>query len=112
MILIFDFGIVPSVFFFLSLNYINHTSARTKQNLEEHDVTILNLFSRNIVKINVRGNRRINNPETLDKIGFTNTGRRQTNKEKTTTTKNNKQQKHTTHITKKVRKLWYHVSSA
>jgi hypothetical protein len=76
-------------------------------------VTILNLFSRNIVKINVRGNRRINNPETLDKIGFTNTGRRQTNKEKTTkTTKNNKQQKHTTHITKKVRKLWYHVSSA
>jgi hypothetical protein len=67
-ILIFDFGIVPSVFFFLSLNYINHTSARTKQNLEEHDVTILNLFSRNIVKINVRGNRRINNPETLDKI--------------------------------------------
>jgi hypothetical protein len=100
------------------LNYINHISARTKQNLEEHDVTILNLFSRNIVKINVRGNRRINNPETLDKIGFTNTGRRQTNKEKTKnnkkqqTTKNNKQQKHTTHITKKVRKLWYHVSSA
>jgi hypothetical protein len=73
-------------------------------------VTILNLFSRNIVKINVRGNRRINNPETLDKIGFTNTGRRQTNKEKTTN--NKKQQKHTTHITKKVRKLWYHVSSA
>jgi hypothetical protein len=96
-ILIFDFGIVPSVFFFLSLNYINHTSARTKQNLEEHDVTILNLFSRNIVKINVRGNRRINNPETLDKIGFTNTGRRQTNKEKT---KNNKKQQTTkTHNT-------------
>jgi hypothetical protein len=96
-ILIFDFGIVPSVVFFLSLNYINHTSARTIQNLEEHDVTILNLFSRNIVKINVRGNRRINNPETLDKIGFTNTGRRQTNKEKTT--KNNKQQTTKTHNT-------------
>jgi hypothetical protein len=60
-------------------------------------VTILNLFSRNIVKINVRGNRRINNPETLDKIGFTNTGRRQTNKEKTT--KNNKQQTTKTHNT-------------
>jgi hypothetical protein len=60
-------------------------------------VTILNLFSRNIVKINVRGNRRINNPETLDKIGFTNTGRRQTNKEKTTN--NKKQQTTKTHNT-------------
>jgi len=94
-ILIFDFGIVPSVIFFLSLNYINHTPARTKQNLEEHDVTILNLYSRNIVKINVRGNRRMNNPETLDTIGFTNTGRRQTNKQKEKkTTKNNKNTQH------------------
>ena len=51
----------------------------------------------------------MNNPETLDKTWFTNTERRQTNKQ---TNKNKTKRNTHTHTTKKVRKLWYHVSSA